>query len=114
VIVGVVKASLAEIKPGSFVGSAAMPQADGSQKARCTSLPSRSAAARAWPYTIPNSFDDQRHRRRHGDRDRGGHAHRQVQEGEEDRGAPDVPIVRYEIGDRSELKPGCTSPPLTR
>ena len=33
VIVGVVKASLAEIKEGSYVGSAAMPQADGSQKA---------------------------------------------------------------------------------
>src|SRR3974390_2323988 len=32
-IVGVVRASLAEIKPGSFVGSAAMPQPDGSQKA---------------------------------------------------------------------------------
>jgi Domain of unknown function (DUF5666) len=32
-VVGVVKASLADIKPGSFVGSAAMPQADGSQKA---------------------------------------------------------------------------------
>src|SRR5499427_3259495 len=32
-IVGVVKATLAEIKPGSFVGSAAMPQPDGSQKA---------------------------------------------------------------------------------
>src|SRR5215475_9333982 len=32
-IVGVVKASLADIKPGSFVGSAAMPQPDGSQKA---------------------------------------------------------------------------------
>ena len=32
-IVGVVKATLADIKPGSFVGSAAMPQADGSQKA---------------------------------------------------------------------------------
>ena len=32
-VVGVVKASLAEIKEGSYVGSAAMPQADGSQKA---------------------------------------------------------------------------------
>ena len=32
-IIGIVKATLADIKPGSFVGSAAMPQADGSQKA---------------------------------------------------------------------------------
>ena len=32
-IVAVVKASLADIKEGSFIGSGAMPQADGSQKA---------------------------------------------------------------------------------
>jgi hypothetical protein len=32
-IVGVVKASLADIKEGSYLGSAAMPQPDGSQKA---------------------------------------------------------------------------------
>ena len=32
-VVGVVKATLADIKAGDFVGSAAMPQADGSQKA---------------------------------------------------------------------------------
>src|ERR1700681_4294591 len=31
--VSVVKATLADIKEGSFIGSAAMPQADGSQKA---------------------------------------------------------------------------------
>src|SRR3984893_12301075 len=33
VIVGLVKASLSDIKPGSFVGVTGMPQADGSQKA---------------------------------------------------------------------------------
>src|SRR5262249_5004856 len=32
-IVEVVKASIADIKQGSFIGSGAMPQADGSQKA---------------------------------------------------------------------------------
>src|SRR5476651_2254288 len=32
-VVAIVKASLADIKPGSFVGSTGMPQADGSQKA---------------------------------------------------------------------------------
>lgn len=32
-VVAVVKASLADIKPGDFVGSGAMPQADGTQKA---------------------------------------------------------------------------------
>src|SRR5262249_26017926 len=33
VVRGVVKSSLAEVKPGSYIGSAAMPQPDGSQKA---------------------------------------------------------------------------------
>src|SRR5437879_2700070 len=33
VVVGIVKASLADIKPGSFVGVTGMPQPDGSQKA---------------------------------------------------------------------------------
>ena len=32
-VVGLVKASLSDIKPGSFVGVTGMPQADGSQKA---------------------------------------------------------------------------------
>ena len=32
-VFGVVKATLAEIKPGAFIGVGAMPQADGSQKA---------------------------------------------------------------------------------
>ncbi len=33
VVVGIVKASLADIKPGSFVGATGMPRADGSQQA---------------------------------------------------------------------------------
>src|SRR5260370_33901256 len=32
-VVGIVKASLSDIKPGAFVGVTGMPQADGSQKA---------------------------------------------------------------------------------
>ncbi|MGN6748004.1 MAG: hypothetical protein ACTHJS_05350, partial [Xanthobacteraceae bacterium] len=32
-VVAVVKASMADIKPGMFIGSGAMPQPDGSQKA---------------------------------------------------------------------------------
>src|SRR5713226_4768458 len=32
-VIGVVKASLADVKEGSYIGSGAMPQADGSQKA---------------------------------------------------------------------------------
>jgi hypothetical protein len=46
-IVGVVKASIADIKQGAYIGSGAVPQPDGSQKAsRCTSS-TRACAAPA-------------------------------------------------------------------
>ena len=57
-IVGVVKATLADIKPGSFVGSAAMPQADGSQKALEVHIfaeSQRGTGEGHRPFTIPNS-----------------------------------------------------------
>ncbi len=58
VIVGVVKASLAEIKEGSYVGSAAMPQADGSQKALEVHIfaeSQRGTGEGHRPFTVPNS-----------------------------------------------------------
>jgi hypothetical protein len=42
-IAGVVKASLSDIKQGSFVGVTAMPRADGSQNSKYTSFPSQCA-----------------------------------------------------------------------
>jgi hypothetical protein len=45
VAVGVVKATLADIEPGSFVGIDAMPQADGTQRARAVPRYERSIAA---------------------------------------------------------------------
>ena len=45
VAVGVFKATLADIKPGSFVGIGAMPQADGTQRARAVPRYERSIAA---------------------------------------------------------------------
>src|SRR5690348_685757 len=57
-VVAVVKATLAEIKSGDFVGSAAMPQADGSQKAlemHIFAESMRGTGEGHRPYTIPNS-----------------------------------------------------------
>jgi hypothetical protein len=109
-IVGVVKASLADIKPGSFVGSAAMPQADGSQKALEVHIfaeSQRGTGEGHRPFTVPNSTMTNG---TVGDMVKatdGGTLTVQYKGGEKKIVVgPDVPIVRYEIGDRSELKPG--------
>ena len=109
-VVGVVKASMADIKPGSFIGSAATPQPDGSQKALEVHIfpeAMRGTGEGHRPYFIPNStmtngtvgnavtsVD--------------GHAVTLSYKGGEKKIVvpPGVPIVRYEIGDRSDLKPG--------
>ena len=109
-IVGVVRATLADIKAGSFIGSAAMPQADGTQKALEVHIfaeSQRGTGEGHRPYTIPNSTmtngtvgdmvtaaDGQSITVKYKD----GEKKIVV--------APGVPIVRYEIGDRTELKPG--------
>ena len=109
-IVGVVKATLADIKPGSFVGSAAMPQADGSQKALEVHIfaeSQRGTGEGHRPYTTPGSTmtngtvgdmvtatDSQTLTVKY-------------KEGEKKIVVPPgVPIVRYEVGDRNDLKPG--------
>jgi hypothetical protein len=109
-IVGVVKASLADIKPGSFVGSAAMPQADGSQKALEVHIfaeSQRGTGEGHRPFTVPNSTMTNG---TVGDMVKatdGGTLTVQYKGGEKKIVVgPDAPIVRYEIGDRSELKPG--------
>jgi len=110
VIVGVVKASLAEIKEGSYVGSAAMPQPDGTQKALEVHIfaeTQRGTGEGHRPYTVPNSTmtngtvgatvtatDGQTLTVKY----QGGEKKIVV--------PPGVPIVRYEIGDKAELKPG--------
>jgi hypothetical protein len=109
-IVGVVKATLADVKAGSFVGSAAMPQADGSQKALEVHIfaeSQRGTGEGHRPFTVPNSTmtngtvgdmvtstDGQSLTIKY----KGGEKTIVV--------PPGVPIVRYEVGDRSELKPG--------
>jgi hypothetical protein len=57
-VVGVVKATLADVKEGSFVGSAAMPQPDGSQKALEVHIfaeSQRGTGEGHRPFNVPNS-----------------------------------------------------------
>ena len=109
-IVGVVKASLADIKPGDFVGSAAMPQPDGSQKALEVHIfaeSQRGTGEGHRPYTIPNSTMTNG---TVGDTVTAtdGHTLTVKYSGGEKKimVPPDVPIVRYEVADRGDLKPG--------
>ena len=111
-IVAVVKASMADIKEGTFLGSAAMPQPDGSQKALEVHIfpeQMRGTGEGHRPYApVPNSTMTN-----------GSAAGMTVagvqgstivvkyKEGEKKIVVPaDVPIVRYEIGGKSDLKAG--------
>ena len=109
-IVGVAKASLADIKAGSFVGSAAMPQPDGSQKALEVHIfaeSQRGTGEGHRPYTIPNSTMTNGTVGDLVTATDGGTLTVKYKEGEKKIVVPPgVPIVRYEIGDRSELRPG--------
>jgi hypothetical protein len=110
-VVGVDKASLADIKPGSFVGSAAMPQPDGTQKALEVHIfpeSMRGTGEGHRPYapvpqsTMTNGTVDQSVTAVEG------HT-MTVKYGGGDKKiiVPDgVPIVRYVITDKSDLKPG--------
>src|SRR5262245_2384848 len=104
-VVGVVKATLAEIKPGSYIGSAATPQADGSQKSLEVHIfpeAMRGTGEGHRPYTIPNSTMT------NGTvvaAVAGNTVTLKYKEGEKKMlVSPDIPIVRYEIGDKSDLK----------
>ena len=109
-IIGIVKATLADIKPGSFVGSAAMPQADGSQKALEVHIfaeSQRGTGEGHRPYTIPNSTMTNGTVGDMVTATDGATLTVKYKDGEKKLVVPpNVPIVRYEIGDRSELKPG--------
>jgi len=110
-VVGVEKASLADIKEGSYVGSAAMPQPDGSQKAlevhifpeamrgtgeghRPWDLRPQSTMTNANVEQVVTGVD--------------GHTLSvKYKDGEKKLVVPpDTPIVTYVPGDKSELKPG--------
>jgi hypothetical protein len=109
-VVDVVKASLSDIKAGFFVGSAAMPQADGSQKALEVHIfpdSMRGTGEGHRPYTIPNSTMTNGTVGADVTSVDGLTITLKYKEGEKKIiVSPGVPVVRYEIGSKNDLKPG--------
>jgi hypothetical protein len=109
-VVDVVKASLSDIREGVFVGSAAMPQADGSQKALEVHIfpeSMRGTGEGHRPYTIPNSTMTNGTVGATVAGVDGSTLTLKYKEGEKKIiVGPDIPIVRYEIGGKSDLKEG--------
>jgi Cu/Ag efflux protein CusF len=109
-IVAVVKASLADIKLGDFVGSAAMPQADGSQKALEVHIFAESMRGTGEghrPFTVPGSTMTNGTVGDLVTATSGNTLTVKYKDGEKKIVVgPDVPVVRYVVTDRGELKPG--------
>jgi len=116
VVVGVLKATVADIKEGSYIGSGALPQPDGTQKAVEVHIFAESQRGTGdghrgnWdgtPYgagigTMTNGAVGQSVSSVDGPV-----ITVKYKEGEKKIiVGPNVPIVRYEVGDKSELKPG--------
>ena len=110
-VVGVEKASLSDIKQGSYLGSAAMPQPDGSQKALEVHIfpeSMRGTGEGHRPYApVPQSTMT------YGTVDQtvtavdGPAITVKYRDGEKKIIVPPgIPIVKYVIGDKSDLKPG--------
>jgi hypothetical protein len=110
-VVGVVKATVADIKEGSYIGSGAMPQPDGTQKALEVHIFAESQRGtgdghRPWD-GAPNSTMTNGAVGQAVSGVDGPVITVKYKDGEKKIiVTPNVPIVRYEIGDRSELKPG--------
>lgn len=110
-VVGVVKASAADIKAGDFIGSGAIPQPDGSQKAIevhifAESMRGTGEGFRPWD-GAPNSTMTNGTVGATVTGVNGPVFTVKYKDGEKNIiVTPDVPIVRYEIGDMSALKPG--------
>jgi hypothetical protein len=110
-VVAVVKASLADIKDGAFIGSGAMPQPDGSQKAIevhifAESMRGTGEGFRPWD-GAPNSTMTNGTVGNTVTGVDGPVVTVKYKDGEKKIiVTPDVPIVRYEIADMSALKPG--------
>jgi hypothetical protein len=110
-VVEVVKASLADIKPGDFIGSGAMPQPDGSQKAIevhifAESMRGTGEGFRPWD-GAPNSTMTNGTVATSVSSVNGPVVTIKYKDGEKNIVVtPDVPIVRYVIGDMSAVKPG--------
>jgi hypothetical protein len=110
-VVEVVKASLADIKPGDFIGSGATPQPDGSQKAIevhifAESMRGTGEGFRPWD-GAPNSTMTNGTVGTTVTGVDGPVVTVKYKDGEKNIiVGPDVPIVKFEIGDMSAVKPG--------
>jgi hypothetical protein len=110
-VVEVVKASMADIKDGSFIGSGAMPQADGSQKAIevhifAESMRGTGEGFRPWDGAPSSTMTNGTVGNTVTGVD-GPVITVKYKDGEKKIiVAPDVPIVRYEIGVVNAVKPG--------
>lgn len=110
-VVAVVKASMAEIKPGLFIGSGAMPQPDGSQKALEVHIfaeSMRGAGEGFGPWDgAPNSTMTNGTVGASVSGVDGPVVTVQYKDGEKKIiVGPNVPIVRYEIADAGAIRPG--------
>lgn len=110
-VVEIVKASMADIKDGDFIGSGAMPQPDGSQKAIevhifAESMRGTGEGFRPWD-GAPNSTMTNGTVGATVTGVSGPVVTVKYKDGEKKIVVgPDVPIVRYVVGDKSALKPG--------
>jgi hypothetical protein len=118
-VVGIAKASLSDIKPGSFVGVTGMPQADGSQKAVEVhifpeSMRGTGEGHRQWdlqPQSTMTNANVERVTNANVEQTVAAVDGRMLtlkyKKGEKKIVVPpDVPIVSFVPGDKSELKPG--------
>jgi hypothetical protein len=110
-IVAVVKASMADVKENTFLGSAAIPQPDGTQKALEVHIfpeAMRGAGEGHRPYNLPNSTMTNGTIAGATVMGTDGSTMIVKYKGGEQRIVvpPGTPIVRYEIGSVADLKPG--------
>ena len=111
-IVAVVKSALSEIKEGTFLGSAAIPQADGSQKAvEVHIFPEQMRGTgeghRPYPPVANGTMTNGTASGATVAGVDGSTITVKYKDGEKKIiVGPDVPILRYEIGGRNDLKPG--------
>jgi hypothetical protein len=111
-IVAVVKAALTEIREGTFLGSAAIPQADGSQKAVEVhifpeAMRGTGEGHRPYPPVANGTMTNGTASGALVAAVEGSIITVKYKDGEKKIiVAPDVPIVRYEIGGKADLKPG--------
>jgi hypothetical protein len=110
-IVGIVRAQMSDIKPGSFVGVTGMPQADGSQRAVEVHIfpeAMRGTGEGHYPWDLPPESTMTNGNVEQTVTGVDGHT-LTVKYKDGDKKIvvpPDVPIVTYVLSDKSELKPG--------